>query len=218
MSEVDLIPPDYRIWMAQRRILRRYLLAFVSLNLFVLGAGAVMAGMTKRAEAKVVELQTANAITEQQQLQLQQLKEQEADYQRQWSILRGLRAGVAVDDIFTIVDRSLIAGELWFLEWSFRRAGVVVAGTERDIDTGYFVIVSADGSSDAHEDVAVETHMTIYGQARDHQALSRFVRALFEQQDIKDVSVKKTSRTDYAGGRVIGFDITIVLNSAIRES
>ena len=60
--------------------------------------------------------------------------------------------------------------------------------------------------------------MSIRGQAQDHQALSGFVRALFEQDLIKDVSVQRTSRTELGTRRVVDFDITVVLNSSSTES
>ncbi|MGI9248495.1 MAG: PilN domain-containing protein, partial [Woeseiaceae bacterium] len=80
-----------------------------------------------------------------------------------------------------------------------------------------FVIVSAEEQSGEIPEWQVETHMTLKGQARDHQALSTFVRSLFEQTDIKDVNVKNTSLTDYANGRVVSFDLTIVLNSDVER-
>jgi hypothetical protein len=43
------------------------------------------------------------------------------------------------------------------------------------------------------------------------------VRSLFEQPDIKDVSVQRTSLTNYANGRVVSFDLTIVLNSDVER-
>jgi len=218
MADIDLMPRDYRNWLGQQAVLRRFTVLFVVLNAVIFGLGIVLAQTADRAEAKAVQLKAENAITQQQQMQLQQLKDQQAEYERQWSLLRGLRAGAAIDDIFTIVDRALIPGELWFLDWSFRRAGVVVDGEQRGVETGYFVIVSEDKESNANANLEVETHMTIHGQARDHQALSTFVRALFEQDDIKDVNVQKTSRTDYATGRVVDFDITIVLNSALKDT
>ena len=38
----------------------------------------------------------------------------------------------------------------------------------------------------------VETHMTITGQARDHEALSRFVNGLYAQSTVVDVRVQST--------------------------
>ena len=218
MNDIDLIPVDYRNWLTQQSVLRRYLVAVIAVNLLMIGVGFALGHSADQARDKVVQLKTASAITQQQQAQLEHLKSQQTEYERRWSLLRGLRAGAAVDEVFALIDRSLVAGDLWFLEWTFRRAGVIVDGQQRGIETGYFVIVDDSDDPFANPDLEVETHMTIHGQAKDHQALSRFVRALFEQQDIKDVNVQRTSRTDYASSRVIEFDLTVVLNSAFRES
>lgn len=218
MAEIDLIPVDYRNWLTQQSLLRRYIAAVIAVNLLIVGAGVALGHSAGEAREKAVELKTASAITQQQQAQLEHLKSQESEYERRWSLLRGLRAGAAVDEVFTLIDKSLVAGDLWFLEWTFRRAGVIVDGQQRGIETGYFIIVDENADPLANPNLEVETHMTINGQARDHQALSRFVRALFEQRDIKDVNVQRTSQTAYGSGRVVEFDITVVLNSAFRES
>ncbi len=159
------------------------------------------------------QLESQSAISAQQRQQLEELAAQQSDFERRWSLLRGLRAGAAVEDIFRIVDNALVDDELWFVNWSFRRAGVVVNGETRTIETGYFLIVPDEQRPSETPDWQVETHMTLEGRAVDHQALSTFVRALFEQPDIKDVSVRRTSLTDYANGRVVSFDLTIILNS-----
>ena len=216
MVELDLIPQDYRKWLNQRAMLRQYAILFVALNVVVLASSGVLAQLSKSAARTVQDLQSQSAITEQQQVQLEQLRAQQSEYERRWSLLRGLRAGAAVEDIFLIIDRALSNNDLWFVDWSFRRAGVVVDGETRDVETGYFLIVLEDGNYSNDSEWQVETHMNVNGQARDHEALSRFVRALFEQPSIKDVSVEKTSLTDYANGRVVEFELTIVLNSAIE--
>ena len=215
MTDIDLIPVDYREWLARQSLLRQYGIAAAVLVALTLGLALALGHSAAEAQARVVQLKSESAITQQQQTQLQQLKEQQTEYERQWSLLRGLRAGAAVDEIFTLIDRSIVEGELWFLEWSFRRAGVVVDGETRGVETGYFVVVPADEQPAETPEWQVETHMVLEGRALDHQALSTFVRALFEQPDIKDVSVQRTSLTDYANGRVVSFDLTIILNSDI---
>ena len=216
MTDIDLIPVDYRNWLQQRRMLRNYVIAFALLNTFVLGAGKYLADATESNQTEIVQLRAENAITQQQQQQLEALKAQKAEYERQWSLLRGLRASAALDDIFQIVDQSLVAGDLWFLDWSFRRAGIIVDGEQRGIETGYFIIVPQDEAGGPDPKFVVETHMSIQGQARDHHALSRFVRALYGQDLIADVSVRRTSRTDFADGKVVDFDLTVVLNSEVK--
>lgn len=218
MADIDLIPNDYRNWRGQQSIMRKYIAMFVALNIAIAVAAYGFSHAAQRANVRAGQLKTENAITQQQQTQLQQLQQQQSEYERQWSLLRGLRAGAAVDEIFTLIDRSLIPGDLWFLNWNFRRAGVIVDGEQRGVETGYFVIVSETTDPFANPDLEVETHMTIHGQAKDHQALSKFVRALFEEQNIKDVNVQKTSQTRYANGHAVDFDLTVVLNSAFKES
>ena len=218
MAEIDLIPNDYRNWLGQQSLIRKYIVIFAVVNVLLLVASVGVGQVTKKSQQQALQLKSENAITQQQQTQLEQLKTQQTEYERQWSLLRGLRAGAAIDDIFTLIDRSLVGDDLWFLDWSFRRAGVIVDGQQRGVETGYFIIVAEDTDPFADPDLEIETHMTIHGQARDHQALSKFVRALFEQEDIKDVNVQKTSQTDYANGRAVDFDMTLVLNSAYKES
>lgn len=218
MAELDLIPEDYRNRLKQRAEIRQYVIAFAILNIVILASAGTFGQLSKQASVRIQELKSQSAITEQQQLQLEQLSTEQKEYEQRWSLLRGLRAGAAVEDIFKIIDRALVNDDLWFENWSFRRAGVVVDGETRGIETGYFVIVAAEEQSGETPEWQVETHMVLEGRALDHQALSKFVRALFEQPDIKDVSVQSTSLTDYANGRVVSFDLTIVLNSDIERS
>ncbi len=216
MAEINLIPQDYRNWLTQQSVLKHYVLGIAAVNVVIVGMALLLASTSKNVAREAAELKTRNAITQQQQTQLEQLQAQHSEYQRQLSLLRGLRAGAAVDEVFAVIDRSMIGGDLWFLDWEFRRAGVVVDGQQRDVDTGYFVIV--DEAQDATQrDWKVETHMQIHGQAKDHQALSTFVRALFDQVEIEDVNVQRTNATSYGNGRVVEFDMTIILNSEVRE-
>ena len=218
MADLDLIPQDYRDRLQQRAELRKHIIVFAILNVAILASAGVFGQLSKQTTVRIEELKSQSAISEQQQVQLEQLSNQQQEYERRWSLLRGLRAGAAVEDVFRIIDEAIVDNKLWFENWSFRRAGVVVDGETRTVETGYFVVVPADGRSADGGDWQVETHMVLEGRALDHQALSTFVRALFEQPDIKDVSVKSTSLTDYANGRVVSFDLTIVLNSDVERS
>lgn len=199
-------------------MLRRYAAAFIAANIALLLTGGMFDQLADRTRGEASRLKAESDITQQKQAEIERLDAEQREYEGQLSLLYGLRAGAAIEDIFSIVDRSFAAGELWFLDWSFQRAGIIVDGEKRGIETGYFIIVSEDGEPASGQDLEVETRMTIRGQAQNHQSLSKFVRALFEQRDIRDVSVQKTSQADYASRRVVDFAITIVLNSALGES
>ncbi len=216
MAEIDLIPEGYRRSLGQRKLLRDFTIFIAIVASLIVGAAEWSRIETAAARERASELRTSNAISQQQQQQLEQLRNQQVEYRRQLSLLRGLRAGAAIEDIFTIIDRSIAEGDLWFVDWSFRRAGVIVNGEQRGVETGYFII--AEQGEDADHRFEIETHMSIHGQSRDHQALSTFVRALFEQRQISDVSVQKTSRVEYAGGSVVDFSLTVVLASEPKET
>ncbi len=218
MASIDLIPNDYRQWLTQRRTLRNTGIAMLVMALAVFGGTSAIGNAAAAAQQTAAELRVRNAITQNQQQELQAMKEQQAEYERQWALLRGLRAGAAVEDIFRIVDESLDGDKLWFVDWSFRRAGVIVDGQQRGVETGYFIIVDPDDRPAGDHDYSVETHMSIHGQAHDHRALSGFVRALFEQDLIKDVSVQRTSRSEHGVRHVVDFDVTVILNSSASES
>lgn len=216
MSEIDLIPQDYRNQLTQHSMVRRYLTVFAALNAIVFIVAVALAQASNRVADEAEQLKSKNAITQQQQAQLEQLQQQRTEYERQLRLLRGLRAGAAVNEIFSVIDRSLDGDDLWFIDWNFQRAGVVVDGEQRGVETGYFIIVDEQQNPNEGE-WQVETRMTIHGQAKDHQALSTFVRSLFDQSEIKDVNVQRTSATAFGSGRVVEFDMTIILNSAVRD-
>ena len=110
-----------------------------------------------------------------------------------------------------IIDRALRGGDVWFVSWKFRRAGVIAPPTPRTVNTGYFIVVPA-GESAELESWRVKTHMNINGQARDHAALSRFVRGLYAQPEIRDVKVNNTRVRQYDNSRVVDFDMAVVLH------
>ncbi len=117
--------------------------------------------------------------------------------------------------MFSTIDRSLAGDELWFLNWRFRRAGVSVGPDQKTRNSGYFVVMPQGEQQSASQAWQIETHMQIKGQAIDHSALSRFVKSLFEQPEIHNVRVLKTSLRRYAATSVVDFDLAVVVNSNI---
>ena len=218
MHDLDLIPADYRRQVQRKQELARFSAVFIALNVLILIAAAVLSHYAGEQQARISRLQSQNAITQQQSAQLQQLDIELAEQEGRWALLRGLRAGAAIDEIFMLIDRAVGSGDLWFLDWTFKRAGVVVDGQPRGVETGYFIILSEDQELPSDAAMSVETHMTIQGQATDHQALSSFVRKLFEQRHVKDVNVRRTTQTEYAADKVVDFSLTVLLNTAYRDS
>ncbi len=213
MSEIDLIPTEYRSEVWLRRALK---LVGVTCGAIVastaLAAGA-FSNRTSNINSQIAELEAHRAVTAQQRSELEALSGRQNEFQQQLELLEGLRSGAAADDMFLTVDRALADHSVWFTRWQFQRAGVLVGEQPGEVYTGYFIVVP-EGERDSDEGAwKVETRMLIQGQAIDHAALSRFVDGLFAQPEIVDVRVQKTLLRPYRSTDVVDFDLAIVLNS-----
>lgn len=215
MSDIDLIPQAYhtRRWQSRWIVYTAISLAGL-VGILVSGSFAIDAA-TDNARTKVAALQRQQAITAQQRADLEKLGSEKDDLEGQFRLLSGLRSGAAAEKMFVTIDRALTGDDVWFLKWQFQRAGVVVEGEARTVNAGYFIVVPDGVNQAAADELRVQTHMTIQGQARDHSALSGFVRRLFEQTEIDDVRIRRTSLNRSNQSGVVDFDLAIVLNTEV---
>ena len=98
MAEIDLIPVDYRDRLLQQSVLRNYLVGILAVIALIGASGFAVGRSAQQMQARVAKLKAESAITQQQQAQLEELRQQQAEYERRWSLLRGLRAGAAIDE------------------------------------------------------------------------------------------------------------------------
>jgi len=211
MTDIDLIPASYRESLRVQGW-ARYMLITVSFVLVMSIAGYfTLDYMNKSLSAEISDLQSEQQISELQRGVLTNLGEEKTRFINQLSFLTGLRSGTAAPEMFMTVDRALENKEVWFLDWEFRRAGTAVEKDEKTSSNGYFIIIPATNGEKTAETWKIETHMTIKGQAKDHSALSRFVRKLFNQPEIQNVRILNTSRR--AKARVVNFDLAVTVNS-----
>ncbi len=217
MTDIDLIPADYRrarwlkIWSRQMLIAGSIVLA----GGLLLFAGLSFQVHKLQAESSLLEQQ--RAVTDQQRDELQGMDAKKKALAQQLSLLTSLRSGAPAKSMFTTLDQSLADAEVWFVNWQFRRAGVMVPESQaRGVETGYFIVVPESGEDGRDQAWRVETHMTITGQARDHEALSRFVNGLYEQPTVVEVSVQRTELAKLGSRDVVQFDLAIVLNSEAK--
>lgn len=215
MSEIDLIPSEYR-----SRLWQRYALKILGLSSSaIVATTAVAAGAfsstTSRIESQIADLEAQRAVTSQQRAELEALNGQQIEFEQQLDLLQGLRSGAAADAMFVTVDRALEDHGVWFTRWQFQRAGVLVAEQQNEVYSGYFIVVPEGEVGNGDSNWQVETRMTIEGQAIDHSALSEFVDGLFAQPEIVDVRVQKTLLRSYPRMDVVDFALAIVLNSNV---
>ena len=216
MSDIDLIPQAYRTrrwqsrWIKRTALLLGALVSILMLGSFALGVA------TANARSRVETLQLRQTVTAQQQADLELLGTEKSVLERQFHLLSGLRSGAAAEDMFVTIDRALTSDDVWFLEWQFQRAGVMVGEEVRTVNTGYFIVVPDGADPLAADDIRVQTHMTIRGQARDHSVLSSFIRRLFAQSQIDDIQIRRTALNRSDQTSTVDFDLAVVLNTDVR--
>lgn len=218
MSDIDLIPSDYRLGLWLRRSGKRFVAA---LTLVVIVSVLVLLGL-QRSTASVRDdidgLQTLQAAAVQQREQLNALNDRKLWAQRRLDLLDGLRGGIEAQAMFVCIDRALAEGEVWFTRWEFQRAGSVVPHREEAVETGYFVVLPKRSDEPVTEAWRIETHMSIQGGARDYAALSGFVSRLLAQPEIQSVHVQNTATHDRAGHPTVEFTLAVVVNTGAERS
>lgn len=211
MTDIDLVPAAYRqqLWLYAR--VRRLGGVIVVMMMISLLAYTGFHTVTNRNNETIAKLQQQQEITTQQRNALSQLDGKRKKLEGQLQLLEGLRSGVEAPEMFSVIDRSIPAGEVWFNNWEFRRAGSIVKRQEEVSSNGYFIIIPAQDDTDSTEAWKIETHMTVKGRAKDHSTLSRFVRQLFEQPEIEDIRILNTASG--ANGRYVNFNLAIIVHS-----
>ena len=212
-SDVDLIPAEFRQWRTRTAHLWLTAIAMVASVSFIAVLALWLATKAGALEQANAQQETQAALTTHQRAQLDVLDERYQALKEEWTLLRGLRSGASIEDLFVLVDRALIEGEVWFSDWRLRRAGVMVPASAAPVNTGYFLVMPAGSGGQTADQWQVRTMMVIRGQASDHAALSRFVRGLYQQPDVQEVKLNRTNLHTYQEASAVDFELSIALNS-----
>ena len=211
MAEIDLIPTDYR-----NRVMifgwgKRLMVSFTAFTVLCVALYVGLEVANRQLGENVAVLQIRQQSVAQGRDVLREIAEKRDHYKRQWELLSYLRNSTAAPRMFEIVERAITPGDVWFLNWEFKRTGAVSKFPADSSGTGYFIALSDSKGQEAGEAWEINTRMSIKGQASDHSALSRFVRRLYEQPEVDDVRILNTSRLKTAG--VVNFDMVVTVNS-----
>ena len=216
MTDIDLIPSDYRLMAGLRVNARKTGLVIAASLLLTVVVYTLLHVLSGRLDQRISVLQTKQAITAQQRDELTQLDSHRAGLERKLNLLTGLRGGTVASQMFVTIDRVMTDDKVWFLDWRFRRAGTAVEHKTETASNGYFIIIPAEDGEQSNEAWKIETHMTFKGQALDHSALSGFVRRLYQQPEIQDVRILNTSKDPR--GKFVNFNLAVTVNSGGMSS
>ena len=215
MTDFNLIPQEYFAQRKRLQLLQIYGCLLGALLVINAGTYGYFAVSEKTTAQSVEDLRAKQAATAQQRNQLAVLDSRRKNYENELRLLAGLRSGGTAKTMFATIDRALPEKDVWFLDWQFHRAGVVMTSSQETVETGYFIVVPEQEAGE-NQPWRVQTHMTIKGQAKDHVALSTFVRNLFAQPEIEDVRVRRTTLRSGYSSKNVEFDLAIVLNTEIE--
>lgn len=213
MNEIDLFPDDLRRQLLFRRWLRWTGYALVFLTLSMLAAYLLLRNANAHVEGQIEYFQSQREITTANRQQLERLNQQKQDLQQQLTLLSGLRGGASAEQMLVMIDRAMPGPEVWLTSWKFRRAGTPVEEGVEAVNTGYFIVISADRKASNKETWKIETQMNIQGQALDHVAMSKFVLNLTQQSEIEDVRIVSTRQAEVNRNKVVDFSLDIVVSS-----
>jgi hypothetical protein len=213
MSEIDLVPTDYRQSLRLRSWLRAFATAQLCMLVCLVAAKVALEYGVRTKGREVAALQVAEETARQQQMRLGQLRQEQEVAQRRLSILAGLRGGISSsDEMFLAVDAAL-SEDIWFLGWNFRRAGELVEHDPKAVQTGYFIVVPMEQPNQPQQAWRLDTHMEIRGQALDHSTLAQFVSRLLDQPLIEQVRVVSTRVRGYTAAEVVDFELAVVVRT-----
>ncbi len=218
---MNLIPEDYRRYLQQLHILQLWA---VAMFIIIVVAASISFAMNYRAniyQIEIVLLEKKKAISSQQRIVLESLEKDHHELAGRYEILQKLRGGALAENMFVAMDRALNGNDIWFKNWSFERAGSKTDKTaDKTADSGYFIVIPKNNRSGkkAKQAWEIQTHMEVNGGARDHEALSSFVRRLLQQKQIADVKILNTQQHSYAAKTVVDFKLVITVNSGYKNS
>jgi hypothetical protein len=217
---MDLIPEDYKRYLQQLHILQRWALLMFVLITVSTSISFALDYKADEFQKEIVKLEHKKAISSQQRNVLQSLEKDHKKLVVKHNILQKLRGGAVAENMFVTIDRALDGNNVWFKNWSFERAGSKTSEQPKGVNTGYFIVIPESERSNRKQIEAwkIQTHMEVDGGARDHEALSSFVRRLLQQPQIGDVRILNTQQRTTADKTVVEFRLVITVNSRYQNS
>lgn len=209
MSDIDLIPSDYRRRLVRLRQFKVHGWVAAVLLLACAGAWAGLDRAQRELRGEVARLQREKSITEAQRAELERLHAERQRLGEEVRLQAGLTGGVTAQHTFLVVDRALAEGQVWFDRWVFDRSGKAQPKPAEAVETGYLLVIPAGEGRAASEAWRIDSHMTIEGQARDHATLSGFVGRLLEQPEVDAAHLLNSTLQPAAAGGQVKFKLLV---------
>jgi hypothetical protein len=208
MSEIDLIPEDYRHQRNLSRAVRTVGIVVLGLICVTAALSAGLKASAADARAQVRRLEAVAAMINEQRTNIAKLQERRAAIAAETSLLAAMSLSPRLDVLLETVSSAAPPQSLWFDTWQLERLGPVVAAAPIGAET-WFVIDAAAAAQQT--DTVVRVEMTVSGQAQDHAAIATFVGNLLKVHGMKTVRVQRAARE--LDESLVAFEVFIVADA-----
>lgn len=217
---MDLIPEDYKRYLQQLYIVKRWGITMVVIFVVSASISFFLNYKADQYQKEIVVLEKKKVISSQQRRLLDSLQKNSKKLREKHDVLEKLRGGALAKSMFVTIDRALGGDDVWFTKWRFDRAGSKIDEIPKEVNTGYFIVIPANSNNKNKENKQawkIQTRMEVDGEALDHEALANFVRRLLQQSQIGDVRILNTQQRERADITVVNFKLAITVNSRVAS-
>jgi hypothetical protein len=213
MLDFNLIPSVYQRRINLKRWIGLFLCFYICTVMALLLGRSWLLDRNESTQSKIAIVNSDMQNILSRKRELRGLHDERNLLTHQLTVLSGLIDGPRVQKLFYAIDRA-INDDIWFVDWSFARAGELVEVNPERVHTGYFIIISEDPNSKTQKAWKIHTHTEITARAINHSALAEFVRQLGYQPEVERVRIVSTRTQKDGNTDVIDFKLAVVLSNS----
>lgn len=204
MSEMDLIPGDYRQGLGRRRLVRHFMVACIVVLGCIGLARMLLTYLIWRENVQVVHLEQQKQVSEQNKSRTEAYRQQKQVTEQQLAALDKLRGRDRVARFLQAIDNAYSEG-VWFDSVRFmRRHG-----------TGS-TLANVPGAA-ASQPLEINQGAEMVGHAISHSKLAEFMRNLGSQPGVADLRLIDTGTRNYTAMQVVDFNLALQIKEKAQE-
>lgn len=212
MSEIDLIPDDYRQMLKLRFVLKIFIVSLVLLLVSIGSGKYILNQKVSHLDSSVKEFEQKRHLLEMQQHRMSDLANTQEEMRNHAAVLTSLRNGQGTKQIFQLIDQTFVEG-VWFETLSFSQNGQLSElGSNSGSNTDKSDQIQLKNNQGSLQTWKVKKQLSISGHSVNHSTLATLVGQLSSSPEVRDVRVLKTKLSEHHLMEVVSFELAIDIN------
>ncbi|MFQ5471032.1 MAG: PilN domain-containing protein [Gammaproteobacteria bacterium] len=215
MSDIDLIPSDYRHTLRVKKLVKYFIILLVTVIVVSSVGRVAISQLIKQKEINIQNLKIEQKENLDQKNILENLNNKKIELSNRANAFKSLNTGASINNLLIAIDRS-INNKVWLTELKYINATEKKEEKNITRQTGYFIVLADNELTDNQQNnkvIHVYSRSEITGQALSHTDLSEFLNALIKQPQIDSVQVLNTSTRKYTRTEVVDFNLYVLLRN-----